>query len=233
MDCDLPHAPNAAGYNHAGLASNTMFYYRVYATSSLGNSGFSNIASATTSITPPFAPSGLSATAVSGNQINLSWTDNSSNEAGFKIQRRPDGSTWTQIYVTASNATSYNNTGLSYGTSYSYRVCATNTGGDSGYSNTATATTLTIPAAPSGLTATAVSASQINLSWTDNSSDQTGFKIQRSPDGSTWTQIYLTAANATSYSNTGLSAGVSYSYRVCATNATGISDTQTPQAQQL
>lgn len=78
------------------------------------------------------------------------------------------------------------------------------------------------PAAPSSLTATAVSASQINLAWTDNSSDETGFEVERSANGSTgWTNITTTAANATSYSNTGLSASTAYYYRVRAVNSYG------------
>ncbi len=80
----------------------------------------------------------------------------------------------------------------------------------------------TAPAAPSNLIATAVSSSQINLTWTDNSDNETGFIIERSPDGSTnWTQIATPAANATSYSNTGLSPSTTYYYRIRATNGVG------------
>ena len=77
-------------------------------------------------------------------------------------------------------------------------------------------------AAPSGLAATANSASQISLNWTDNSADETGFKVERSPDGSTaWTQIATPAANVTSYADTGRSAVTTYFYRVRATSAAG------------
>ncbi len=132
----------------------------------------------------PAAPSNLTATAVSSSQINLAWTDNSSNETGFKIERKAgSGGTWSQIATVGAGVTSYQNTGLSASTTYYYRVRATNSAGDSAYSNEANATTqappVTIPAAPSGLTATPVSSSQINLSWTDNSSNETGFKIER------------------------------------------------------
>ena len=78
------------------------------------------------------------------------------------------------------------------------------------------------PAAPTGLVATANSATQITLDSTDNSADETGFKIERSPDGSTdWTQIATAAANATSYADTGRSAVTTYFYRVRANNAVG------------
>ncbi len=95
-------------------------------------------------LTTPSAPSGLSATAISSDQINLAWTDNSSNETGFEIERKTGaGGTYAQIDTTSANVTSYPNTGLAAGTTYFYRLNATNAYGDSGYSNEASATTST------------------------------------------------------------------------------------------
>jgi len=80
------------------------------------------------------------------------------------------------------------------------------------------------PLATSNLTATAVSAVNINLVWNDNSNNETGFKIERSPAGSAgWTEIHTTAANVTSYGNTGLTASTPYFYRVIAYNTAGYS----------
>jgi len=130
------------------------------------------------------------------------------------------------VATVATNVTSYSNSDLTASTSYSYRVRANNAVGDSDYSNTAGASTQaapTAPSAPSGLTATAVSKSEINLTWTDNAGNETGFKIERCK-GSTctnFTQIATVAANATSYSNTKLSASTTYRYRVRAYNAAG------------
>ncbi|MDM8565856.1 BspA family leucine-rich repeat surface protein [Candidatus Halobeggiatoa sp. HSG11] len=81
------------------------------------------------------APSSLNATAVSDTQINLSWTDNSDNETGFKIKR--DGSL---INTTSANVTNYNDTGLICDTTYNYSVQATNTVGDSPATTTSTTT---------------------------------------------------------------------------------------------
>jgi hypothetical protein len=96
--------------------------------------------------TAPTAPSNLAATATSSSQINLTWTDNSNNETGFKIERATN-SAFTQnltlVATTAANATSYSNTGLSAGTTYYYRARATNAVGDSANSATASATTQT------------------------------------------------------------------------------------------
>lgn len=136
---------NATSYNDTGLTANTTYYYTVRAYGTLGDGPYSNTANATTLPNAPTAPSGLSATAIGQSQINLAWTDNSSNETGFKIERSPDGSTdWTQIGTAAANATSYNDTGLSAATTYYYRMRAYNTGGNSSYTSTASATT-TVP----------------------------------------------------------------------------------------
>jgi len=86
------------------------------------------------------------------------------------------------------------------------------------------------PAAPSNLTATAISSSRISLSWTDNSSE-TGFKVERATDSgfiANLTLVTTTAANATNYTDSGLSPVTTYYYRVCATNPAGVSGYSTP-----
>ncbi|MCU0485384.1 MAG: protease inhibitor I42 family protein [Anaerolineales bacterium] len=188
-----------------------------------------------TGSTPPAAPTSLGATAVSYSQVNLAWTDNADNETGFKIERCAGVgcSDFVQVAAVAANVASYANTGLAASTSYSYRVRAYNGAGDSDYTNTASAETLALPtppAAPTSLTATAVSYSQVNLAWTDNATDETGFSIERCTgvDCSSFAQIATVGANVNSYANTGLAASTSYSYRVRATNAGGNSDYSNP-----
>src|SRR5205085_2691189 len=77
------------------------------------------------------------------------------------------------------------------------------------------------PAAPSNLAASAASSSQVNLTWTDNAGNETGFKVERSASGSSFAQVALVGAGVTSYSDTGLAASTQYSYRVRATNGAG------------
>jgi hypothetical protein len=98
--------------------------------------------------------------------------------------------------------------------------------GDSGYSNEAGATTQTaqtVPAAPGNLNATTVSRTQINLNWTDNSNNESGFKIERCTGGNCtkFQQITTVGAGVTSFSNTGLRKATTYRYRVRAYNAAG------------
>jgi hypothetical protein len=91
---------------------------------------------------PPVPPTSLSATTISDSRIDLAWTDNSSNETGFKIERKTgSGGTWSQIDTVSANSTSYPNTGLSSYTAYYYRVRSYNGNGDSAYSNEVSATT--------------------------------------------------------------------------------------------
>lgn len=94
-------------------------------------------------VTVPAAPSNLTANAVSTSQINLAWTDNANNETGFRVERSTDGANFTEIITVGANTTSFNNSGLAASTAYFYRVRATNSGGNSAYSNTASATTQT------------------------------------------------------------------------------------------
>jgi hypothetical protein len=177
----------------------------------------------------PAAPDGLAATAGSASSIDLAWSDHASDEDGFRIELAPGGTTaFTEIGTVPAGATTFVSTGLSATTAYSYRVRAYNAVGPSAPSNTATATTKSqaswpmAPPAPSGLVATAASTSQIDLSWTDNSTDEDGFRIEQAPGGtSTFTEIGTVAADATAFQSTGLAAGTSYSYRVRANNAVG------------
>jgi formylglycine-generating enzyme required for sulfatase activity len=91
----------------------------------------------------PEAPSGLIANSLSVSRIHLSWTDNSRDETGYKIERSPDGSSgWTQVQLSAANATTWDDSALTIDTAYYYRVRATSEGGDSAYSNTTSARTM-------------------------------------------------------------------------------------------
>ena len=188
--------------------------------------------------TAPQAPTGLTANSISTSQINLSWTAPSNNGGsaitGYKIDRSTNaGSTWSTLVAnTASSSTTYSNTGLAAATSYTYRVSAINSVGTSAVSNTASAITgtiITVPQAPTGLVASAISSSQINLSWSAPSNNGgsaiTGYKIEQSTNsGSTWSAIVSnTGSTVTTYSNVGLAASTSYTYRISAINSIGTS----------
>jgi FtsP/CotA-like multicopper oxidase with cupredoxin domain len=91
--------------------------------------------------TVPADPSGLSANAVSSSQINLSWTDNAADEDSYQVEQSTDGVNFSIIAVLSADSASYSGTGLTESTEYFYQVNASNAAGDSGYTNTASATT--------------------------------------------------------------------------------------------
>ena len=219
---------NVSTYNSTGLTPSTKYWYRVRAAGAVANSDYTNEATATTLSGSPNAPTALTATASSTTVIALAWTDNSTDETGFLVERAPDNAgvagTYVQIGTVAANIKAYNSTGLTPSTKYWYRVRASGTVASSGYTNEATTTTLSgIPTAPTALTATATTSAVIALAWTDNATDETGFLVERAPDNAgvagTYVQIAALAVNVKTYSNTGLTPSTKYWYRVRASGA--------------
>jgi fibronectin type 3 domain-containing protein len=133
------------------------------------------------------------------------------------------GGPYTNL-ATGIAGTTYTDTSAANGTTYFYVVTAVGAGGESGNSNEASATPtapLAAPAAPTNLVGTTASRTQINLTWADNSTNESGFRIERSPDGTTYVQIDTVAANVRSYASTGLQANKNYRFRVRAFNGAG------------
>ncbi|QRQ99650.1 fibronectin type III domain-containing protein [Dyadobacter sandarakinus] len=220
-------AVNVVTYQHTGLKASTAYWYRIRSKNASGASAYSAIANATTQpplITIPKAPDVLTATAASGTRINLAWSDNASDETGFELERSLNGTNFIKIADLPANTEAFADTGLVPVTRYWYRILAKNTAGKSAYSNIASAATLqVVPAAPTGLQANATSSSQINLTWRDNAGNETGYEVERSPDGNTFTRVGTLPPNAASFGSLGLTPDTRYYYRVRAVNAVGVS----------
>ncbi len=172
------------------------------------------------------------ATDFSHDQIDLTWSHVSPpDEDSFEIERCEVNGGCTFSFLTSVPANTFvhsDSAGLSPNTMYRYRLYALNGAGPSGYSNEDEATTQspppTPPAAPSNLSASAVSSSQIDLTWVDNSGDEDEFLIERCGELSpcpTFAQIDSVGADITNYSDTGLTALTNYTYRVLASNVAG------------
>jgi len=231
--------PNQGSYSDYSVSGSATYRYRVLAYNSGGNSDYSNVASATTPAPPPppAAPSGLVANGSAYNQIDLTWQDNSSDEFFFYIDRCQDSGSPCENFqlYSSSYSPSFQDYGVSPSSTYRYRVYAVGVGGNSGYSNVVAATTPALPpppSAPTNLTATAASASQINLSWQDNSSDESGFVVERCVGTActSFARLTTVSANITTYIDAGLTSNTTYRYRVSAFNNWGSSSFAVAQA---
>src|SRR5262249_52473587 len=141
------------------------------------------------------------------------------NVDSVRVERKVgSGGTYVEIATLSPTTTSFADTEVTQGTTFYYRVRAySTTQGSSTYSNEANATTPIPPAAPTNLTATAAPGMKINLAWTDNSNNETGFKIERKATSTgTYVQITTVGQNAQSYQDqdAALQAGTTYYYRV-------------------
>ena len=157
-------------------------------------------------------------------QVSLAWTDNSNNETGFRIERATGAGAFGTTGTVAADATTYSDIWALPGKTHSYRVIAFNGSGDSLPSNTATVT-ISIPAAPSNLVATASASSPptVGLTWVDNSSNELGFRIQRATNSgfSKGLTTFTVGANVTAYTDSAVQSKTKYYYRVLAYNGVG------------
>jgi len=176
----------------------------------------------------PAIPSSLSATAPSGNQVNLSWTNNANNQSGFVIERSCDGKTYSVIATVGSGSTTYSDGSVGSSTLYYYQVLATNATGNSSPSNVVTVTTpagapgainsLLLSYMPSGMSSMAD-----YLSWSAVPG-ATGYTVQRSTTSGSGYATLASNVSGTSYIDSTVSNnGTVYYYVVTATNSYGAS----------
>ena len=172
---------SAVGYSDAGLTASTQYCYKVRAFRKAGSktsySAFSSTACATTQAPPiPAAPTAADVTPWGSTVVNFRWTDNSVNEAGFRVERLADGGTsWAAAAITDANIESLLNDGRTPDQEVCYRVIAFNSIGDSPPSNTDCTAP---PAGPTDLTATRVpETGEVDLAWVDNSAVEDGYEV--------------------------------------------------------
>ena len=213
---------NVTAYQDVSLLAGTTYVYTVRALDAAGNiSVLSAAASATTAAldtTPPTTPTGLTANAVSTSQVNLNWSASTDNDAVADYRVYRNGA-----LVATVASTTYQDSSLSPSTTYSYNVDARDvTGNVSGLSAAAVVTTPStpdtiVPSTPTGLAASAVSDTRINVNWSASTDNVgvTGYRVFR--NGS----LLTTLGNVTTFQNTGLNPVTTYTYRVRALDAAG------------
>jgi titin len=220
--------PNSQSFTDTGLGSNTQYVYRVRAFNSGGESDSTLAAAGATLPDLPNAPLNLTVSvppAPAGIvQLSLAWHDGSSNETGFRIERQDADGVFIEIGTAGANHIVYPVTGLQPATAYTFRVRAYNADGNSAPSNTASKTTLPNPPGSPNLTAvTALFPRELRLEWSYPGSDQTGFQVERSTNGSSFSTAASVPADAVSWTDSGLSPATPYYYRVRAVNSGGAS----------
>lgn len=158
------------------------------------------------------------------NSVPLAWNDNSNNETGFEISRSTVNSgIFPVVHVTGANTTTWTDTNVNPSTRYHYRIRAINaTNGSSiiNLNNSSTNNFVDTPPAPAApptpatLTATAISATQIDLQWA-NVAGETGFELQKSSNGANgFVTLTTTGVNVTTFSDQGATGHTTFYYRV-------------------
>lgn len=198
---------NVQIYTDTTVEASVGYLYQVRAYNAYGYSDFSNIASTTTSNVPD-APQYLSLMPTTGTSTAMwaTWTDASTNETSFILERSTTSPTSGFVPVTTlgSNETNYLDTDVFSGTYYYYRVFAANGYGMSSSSNVSATTTLGGFAAPTDLWLDVQgmgSTTLITLNWTDNATTELNFEIERSIGTSTFSYYATTTANTTQYTD--------------------------------
>ena len=238
----------STSHTDTGLSPGTTYRYRVSAINTgaggtMSRSVPSTELEETTDIIAPDAPTldGMNIVVdPNGMQITLNWTDGSTGGSpimSYNIQRTvgdgvvdanfapvtPDGSPvpFTDVVVTGTTISYTDTNGLSPGIQYSYQISAFNGSFDSGFSNTVTETTAIIEPSGLELTAMLISATEVELSWTLEATGGAAvtYELERSVNSDLSAPTLVDSGTATSFTDSGLTAGTQYYYQVTATNS--------------
>ncbi|MGE5373016.1 MAG: stalk domain-containing protein [Solirubrobacterales bacterium] len=220
---------DAASYTDSGIELGKAYDYRVRAFKGTVYSEYCDGRVIVSSFYLP-APTTL-LLKESGTTVILGWTDNSQNESGFKIERRVGVGGYQQIGVVGPNITNYSDTGLNYGEIYIYRVRAFNGAGDSEYSNELQymlKERMPVPGTPSEVK-TSVIPKAIKVYWTGDGSPGTRYRLEKRIGGGEFYQIAYLQPGLSSYVDTEVVKGETYTYRVRASNTSGESSYSSEQ----
>ncbi len=222
---------NVKSYQVANLQRGVTYYFRIAASNQYGASEWVSCSFAVPTGVPE-APSNVRFSEYDDESkvFEMSWDDNSTNELYFKVEYSTDGETWGGARTVSANTNSVEWSNLTEGQIYHFRVSAWNNYGGSDYAYNSYQIPIdgkVTPAAPSNLVFGAFNydSRSVSMSWTNNGQDASdsadSFVIEYSFDGMTWRSGGSTAGNVTTKTATGMIAGRTYHFRVCARNAAG------------
>ena len=203
-------AANTTAYTDLGAVPGTSYSYTIVAFNECGTADASN-ADTGILLPVPAAASDCAATDDLCSIVRITWTDNSTHEAGFSVERD-----LVAIGTTAANATQFDDSTTVAGIPYSYRIVALNSCGAAPPSNTDAGVSDSLSVAASNCSATDAQCASVGVTWTDNSTDETGFIVRRDA-----APIDTVAANTISYADVGAVPGTTYLYSIVALNACG------------
>ncbi len=219
------------GEYFTGLIDEARVYNRALTASEVQSDMNAPIIPSAPDTSPPSIPGNLTATPVGSSQVNLTWNASTDNLgiANYRVERCTGTGCTDFAEIGTPTGTSLNDTGRASSTTYRYRVRAADPSGNlSDYSTIVSATTgaggdTTAPTAPTGLAASPLSTSRIDLSWTASTDDVgvTQYRIERCQGTSCTTWAQVGTATTTTFSNTGLAANTVYRFRVRAADAAG------------
>ncbi|GAA4721703.1 DUF5005 domain-containing protein [Phytohabitans rumicis] len=196
------------------------YRFKVVAANTAGESAPTNIVTVKPMPPLPQAPSGLTAAAGDG-QVTLSWSASSTPNVWYLVELRAKGSPWRQLQYPVTTCCSYVVNLLDNGTTYDFRVRATNLSGQSTPSNVASARPMPpFPQPPSNLTATAGDG-QVTLRWSASSTPNVWYLVELRAKGSPWRQLQYPVTTCCTYTVKLLDNGTTYDFRVRATNLSG------------
>lgn len=213
----------ARSHDDTGLATGKKYRHRVRACNAQACSAWAT--APVIHLAAPVAPPALTVTPLSGTLLRITWADSSTNETGFRLERRgrlEDG-TWTafqQIAAPGADARVFADRGLVAGMAYRYRIAACNAAGCSAGTTSPPVVMPVAPAAPAGLGAAIVSPSGIRVTWTDASHNETGFGVLRRARGADgvwgpWVERGTARAGATAFADSVAAGGYQYRVRAC------------------
>ncbi|KQC11651.1 MAG: hypothetical protein APR54_10690 [Candidatus Cloacimonas sp. SDB] len=169
-------------------------------------------------------PTGLNAVLVSSTEIQLIWLDNSATETGFIIERKKTGENYLTIATVEADITNFSDNYLEPNTEYTYRVAAYRNGDQSDWDYSNSVLTPLDILAPSNLKFDYLSNERIDISWTDNTDNESGFRVQRKTGTAEFTELVFLTADIEEYSDLDIDPITIYAYRVSAQLEEGQTD---------
>jgi chitodextrinase len=178
-----------------------------------------------TVINPPGTPGTPVPSNVTSSGVTLNWAASSGTVGNYQIERATGATSTNFTQVGTSTSPSFNDSGLAANTTYRYRVRATNSGGNSAYSNITNVTTSggtgQVPGTPGTPSTSNVTSSSLTLSWGASSGTVSNYQVERATGATSTSFTQVGTSTSTTFNDSGLAANTTYRYRVRATNSAG------------